>query len=48
MISNLRCVGFDDVEDKTILKGATPMFQNFPFDSIKKFPLSNDDGNDKR
>jgi hypothetical protein len=31
-------VTFENVHSKTILKGATPMFQDFPFDETANFP----------
>jgi hypothetical protein len=37
-IANLRLVGFGDVLATTVLRGATPMFREFPFEALKAFP----------
>jgi len=37
-LANLRLVGFGDVLATTVLRGATPMFREFPFEALKVFP----------
>jgi hypothetical protein len=37
-LAHLRLVGFGNVRATTVLRGATPMFREFPFEALKGFP----------